>query len=174
MHQKMFWAILPARNDHIMPDSSPRMLPDNPTLGKLLMVAHRLAHQRYCTATDAYDLTPAHVEVLRLVQRGEASTVGTLAERSHVTPPVMTALVETLTVRGYIERLPDPADRRRARLALTDSGQRVTDELVVIRQHVNDALAALLTEQERHLLETLLRKIIVALSADPAPDDARA
>lgn len=156
-----------------MPDS-PLMLPDDPTLGMLLMFAHRMAHQRYCTATGAYSLTPAHVEILRLLQRGEAGTVGTLAERYHVTPPVMTAIVDALEAHGYIARQPDPADRRRTRLALTESGQHATNALLVIRQQVNDALAATLSEKEKKQLETLLRKIIAALSADPAPDAARA
>ncbi|MEV8594495.1 MarR family transcriptional regulator [Streptomyces sp. NPDC052012] len=44
-------------------------------------------------------------------------TAGELAERAHVTTGAMTGILNRLERAGYITRRPDPADRRRVRVA---------------------------------------------------------
>ena len=66
------------------------------------------------------------------VSRTEASVLSTLAEqprritdlaaREHVTQPGITLLVNRLAQRGWVERQPDPADRRVVMVTLTEQG----------------------------------------------------
>lgn len=46
-----------------------------------------------------------------------------LAAELGVSKQAVSKLVEGLVVRGFVERRPDPADRRRSRLLLTDRGR---------------------------------------------------
>ncbi|GHB25684.1 putative HTH-type transcriptional regulator YcgE [Streptomyces viridiviolaceus] len=47
----------------------------------------------------------------------ELLTAGELAERAHVTTGAMTGILNRLERAGYLTRRPDPADRRRVRVA---------------------------------------------------------
>ena len=67
------------------------------------------------------------------VSRTETSVLSTLAQqpsritdlaaREHVTQPGITLLVNRLEQRGWVERRPDPADRRVVMVALTAEGR---------------------------------------------------
>ena len=61
--------------------------------------------------------------------RGEAMTVGKLAERLLIAPHSATELVGRLAAAGYVTRNVDPADRRRQTLLLTDKAAVVLEQL---------------------------------------------
>ncbi len=71
--------------------------------------------------------------------REGASSPGELARLWQVTPAVLTGIVDRLESRGLVRREPDPMDRRRLRLALTEDGleasldveRALTDDLAV-------------------------------------------
>jgi DNA-binding MarR family transcriptional regulator len=65
---------------------------------------------------------------LRGIEEG-ASSPGELARLWQVTPAVITGIVDRLERRGLVRREPDPEDRRRLRLALTEAGRRASDEV---------------------------------------------
>ncbi|MGI9253368.1 MAG: MarR family winged helix-turn-helix transcriptional regulator [Thermomicrobiales bacterium] len=66
--------------------------------------------------------------LLFLVRDGETSPVA-LAGRMGVSRAVMTGLLDRLEQRDLVRREPDPRDRRRLRIVLTDSGQEATARL---------------------------------------------
>ena len=51
-------------------------------------------------------------------------------------------LVDTLVVRGYLERAADPADRRRLNITLTDRGQGAADAARAAVEAIDTALLA--------------------------------
>jgi DNA-binding MarR family transcriptional regulator len=61
--------------------------------------------------------------------RDGATSPGELARLWHVTPAVITGIVDRLEARGLVRRQTDPADRRRLRLVLTEAGVRASDEM---------------------------------------------
>ncbi|MBT3155239.1 MarR family transcriptional regulator [Streptomyces sp. CHD11] len=56
-------------------------------------------------------------------------TAGELAERVHVTTGAMTGILNRLERAGYITRRPDPADRRRVRVAAQPEALARTQEI---------------------------------------------
>lgn len=68
------------------------------------------------------DLRPAYSPVFQHLQRG-GTRIGVLAERAQMTNQSMGYLVDALERRGYVERTPDPADRRAALVVITDRGR---------------------------------------------------
>lgn len=79
---------------------------------------------------------------------------GRLLRETMVTSGTMTNRVDRLAAKGFVERLPDPDDRRGVLVRLTDSG----------RARVDAALEGLL-DQERLLLSELTEAQRVSLSA---------
>ncbi|HEX8047313.1 MarR family winged helix-turn-helix transcriptional regulator [Rhizobium sp.] len=71
--------------------------------------------------------------------RGEAMTIGMLAERLLVAPHTATELVGRLIDAGYVTRHPDPADKRRQTLQLTEKSEDALRRLSAIHlQEIRD------------------------------------
>jgi DNA-binding MarR family transcriptional regulator len=100
------------------------------------------------------------------VSRTTLSALATLRERprritelaslERVAQPTMTVLVSRLEQRGWVERHPDPTDRRAVQVAITDAGTKVLDELIAKRTTLLAERLGELSETER---ETLARAI---------------
>ncbi len=73
---------------------------------------------------DANEDEGTLVQVLALTQlRGQPFTVSELAKRRKVSMQSASALVQRLVERGWVERNPDPDDRRQTLLELTPEGK---------------------------------------------------
>ena len=69
------------------------------------------------------DVRPAHYAVFRYL-KDEGSRVTELAEAAGMTKQSMGELVDHLERRGYVERRPDPRDRRAKIVVSTEKGRR--------------------------------------------------
>jgi len=74
----------------------------------------------HCAGADA-GLSLRQYAALHGIRQG-ASSPGELARLWQVTPAVITGIIDRLERRELVRREPDPDDRRRLRLALTDTG----------------------------------------------------
>ncbi|MDT7537520.1 MAG: hypothetical protein QOI82_1105 [Actinomycetota bacterium] len=95
-----------------------------PNLGILLRapfqeVVRRVSAELAAAGFD--DLRPAHTVVFQHIAP-EGSRLTDLAERAQITKQSMGYLVDYLEQCGYLERRPDPSDRRAALVCLTDRG----------------------------------------------------
>jgi len=69
-------------------------------------------------------VSPAGLGVLRVLLAGEDGLKSSdVAARGWSSPGTLTSVVNTLVREGYVERRPDPDDRRVVRLWLTDEGR---------------------------------------------------
>ena len=97
------------------------------------------------------DLRPAYSPVFQHIERG-GTRVGVLAERAQMTNQSMGYLVDALERRGYVQRQPDPADRRAALVVITDRGR---DEIAAARR--------LIAEIEREWTDRIGREHMASL-----------
>lgn len=108
------------------------------------------------------DIRPAFFEVFRYV-RPEGSRSTELAEKAQMTKQSMGYLIDHLESLGYVERLPDPEDRRAKIVRLTEQGRRLEQTARSIIHETEQEWATLLgTErmmQLRQLLEDLIDKL---------------
>ncbi len=84
---------------------------------------------------------------------------GDLIRQLGVSKQATAQFVDTLVLRGYLERTTNPDDRRRLDLALTDRGRAAADEVRAAVLAVDGELARKLTPDEI----AALRKGLVAL-----------
>jgi DNA-binding MarR family transcriptional regulator len=68
--------------------------------------------------------------------------LGRLAEELGVTKQAAGQLVDTLVLRGYLDRTVDPEDRRKVSITLSERGQLAASVQAAARQRVDAALAA--------------------------------
>jgi DNA-binding MarR family transcriptional regulator len=97
---------------------------ERPNLGILLRDPYQEVVRRVSAGlADAGfdDIRPAHTVVFQHIEAG-GSRLTDLAERAQITKQSMGYLVDYLEQRGYLERRPDPSDRRAALISLTDRG----------------------------------------------------
>lgn len=114
----------------------------------------------------AAGLQPGEFDVLATLRRsGEPYMLSPtkLYEAAMISSGGMTNRLDRLERAGFVERRPDPSDRRGKLIALTDAGKQVIDE--TIGRHVanEERLLAALTLKEQEQLNQLLRKLIAAL-----------
>jgi DNA-binding MarR family transcriptional regulator len=68
------------------------------------------------------DIRPTHGCVFRFV-KGDGMRLTRLAELASITKQSAGEIVDDLVDRGYVSRVPDPADRRAKLICLTERGQ---------------------------------------------------
>jgi DNA-binding MarR family transcriptional regulator len=56
--------------------------------------------------------------------------LGAIVQRLRVTKQAASELVDALVLRGYLSRTPDPDDRRRVNVALTERGHEAADAVL--------------------------------------------
>ena len=76
----------------------------------------------------------------------------------------MTNRVDRLAARGYVERLPDPADRRGVLVRLTPEGKAAVDGAFEELLAAEQALLADLPDRDREHLARLLRTLLAPFS----------
>ena len=99
-----------------------------------------------------------------------------VARRLEVSTAAATGIVDRLVARGYVERRPHAADRRRTQLVLTESGRREVVSHLLPMFVALDRLDRDLTAAEREVVERYLRGATAAFEQvlDPGAEDADA
>jgi DNA-binding MarR family transcriptional regulator len=114
-------------------------------------------HRRLRHVDNAGILTPSQSAVLHRLHREGPATQGELAAAEHVRQQSMAATLGVLDDLGYLARTPDPADRRRVVISLSDAGR---DTVRGIQQHRDEWLAqALLDELSPAELDAVTRAL---------------
>jgi DNA-binding MarR family transcriptional regulator len=106
-----------------LPDTHARRGPENLAilLREPFRVGSALLHQRFAERGHA-QVRPPHGNVFPFLD--DAGTrVSVLAERAQITKQSMAELVAHLERHGYVERIPDPADRRAKLVRATARGE---------------------------------------------------
>ena len=89
-----------------------------------LVRAFHLIYRQVTTAITAHDVTMPQFDVLATLRFSEGVTQQELAERLLVTKGNVCGVLDRLERLGWVERRPDPDDRRANRIFLTSAGRR--------------------------------------------------
>ncbi|WP_054950000.1 MarR family winged helix-turn-helix transcriptional regulator [Numidum massiliense] len=100
------------------------------------------------------DLTSDQHLTLRYIKKNSPCTSSKLAEAFYVNRSAITAIVNRLSNKGYIVRIPDESDRRVILLELTPDGERV---LANGEEKILQALDHYLCQLEEEELATMMR-----------------
>ena len=105
-------------------------------------------------------LRAAHTQVFESLDP-EGTRLTTLAERAQMSHQAMGEMVDELVRRGYLERLPDPADRRARLIRPSARGRamlaRAAGQLCLLHDRWDSELSGISVGQVVQALDTLIR-----------------
>ena len=107
----------------------------------------------------AHGLTMWGYVVLSALDRGAMRTQAALAEAIDADKTRIIRTLDELQEQGYIERLPDPDDRRARLLAITDEGRALKDAAQAEIQRGEERWLAALSPEERQVFLRVLRRL---------------
>jgi len=138
-----------------------------PTLGAMFRLIHSALVQEYARwlAISSYlDVKPAHAAVLQpLWQNPAGERLTVLAHAASITKQSAGALVDHLEQTGYVERIPDPDDRRATRIRLTARGRSYGRDVRRFGHDLEVRLADRLGERRLKELRTTLDLLLQTL-----------
>lgn len=138
---------------------------------RVTTAVHRLSRrldQWYDRQLADIDVTTGEWAVLaELARSGEDSplTPGQLAGAANVAPSSMTHRLDRMVERGLISRTPDPGNRTRVLVQLTDAGYALYARAIRDADLVESDVLAALGDAEIEQLATLLEKVLAGLDA---------
>ena len=143
--------------------------PEN-NFGYLLHDVTRQLRKHFDRRATRLELTRAQWRALKSIRRDEGLSQKDLAEYLDMEPIAIGRVLDRLEKTGFIERRPDPDDRRRWRLYLLPKAHAVVDEMEIIAGELrDDAMRGI----DRDDFETLLR-VLTQLKDNLAALDAAA
>jgi DNA-binding MarR family transcriptional regulator len=141
---------------------------ENPPLGVLLRLLYQLYSleiQGSLREAGFEDINPAAANVFTFVT-SRGATVSELAALSHVRKQTMAQTVEQLELSGYIERRPNPLDRRSQLVFLTSRGKQIPPVTHKAAATIDRRWANLLGAGELETLRVSLLELLTGLTAE--------
>ena len=120
---------------------------------------------RQAVAEAGFDDLPRNGAYVIGATAKDALTMQQLPSALGVTKQAFSQLLDTLVLRGYVERSTDPHDRRRLQLSLTDRGRQVASLTDDCARHCDDALLALVGDPAQI---ATTRRVLAKMTALPA------
>jgi DNA-binding MarR family transcriptional regulator len=134
------------------------------TFGFLLSDAARLLRRRFDQKARRLGLTRAQWQLLARLARNEGTNQAALADLMEVEPITLCRLLDRMEEGGWVERRPDPADRRARRLYMTDKARPVLEEMRALADGIYDEALSGLSAEAREALLSALRLVRTNLS----------
>ncbi len=106
------------------------------------------------------DITAAQWVILMKISAGAEDTAAALCKQSGYDTGSMTRMLDRLEDKGLIRRERSPDDRRVIKLALTENGKRLCEQLPERGAHVMNAHLEGFSADEFELLKSLLRRML--------------
>ncbi|GAB3656841.1 MarR family winged helix-turn-helix transcriptional regulator [Glycomyces tarimensis] len=100
-----------------------------------------------------------HFAVLAALEEFGPGSQSALSDRTRIYRSDLVATLNELAEGGYVRRAPDPGDRRRNVITLTEEGRHRLAELDEITADVNERILAPLSAAEREQLFALMRRL---------------
>lgn len=134
------------------------------SFGFLVTDVARLFGRRFSHHGKRLGLTRAQCRTLGYLARTEGINQAGLADVLEIRPMTLVRQIDRMEEAGWIERRPDPADRRARRLYLTEKARPILGRIWSVANETRDEALAQLNPAEGEQLIDLLRRVHDTLS----------
>ncbi|HEY3919911.1 MAG TPA: MarR family transcriptional regulator [Stellaceae bacterium] len=130
----------------------------NRSFGFVLYETARLLSKRFDQRSKSLGLTRAQCQVLAYLVYHEGINQAGLADLLELEPISVARLIDRMAQAGWVERRPDPQDRRAWRLFITEKAKPLFAEMIAVGREVRaEALSGFSPEDGDRIMELLLR-----------------
>ena len=98
--------------------------------------------------------------VLSALNQHSGLPMGELASTVFVDAPTLTKIVDRMVANAHVYRAPDPADRRRVLIFMSETGRKLFDEIHTILESTKTGLIDQFDRREAGHLRSLLENIL--------------
>ena len=123
--------------------------------------------RRFHEVLGPLELEPGEFALLRAVSASAGEPQSALAERLHISPSWMVAVVDELESRKLLERRPHERDRRVRNLHLTATGTKLLRQAERQAQQFDRQVTDPLSDTELEQLLELLQRVAAGLDLQP-------
>ena len=138
--------------------STPERLRSLPS--RLLNLAAGYAQRQVGDRLATLDSRKWHYATLAALEEFGPDSQSGLSDRTGIYRSDMVATINDLTARGFVVRAPDPADRRRNAITLTDEGRRHLTRMDVLLADAEAEFLAPLSQVDRAELVRILQLLV--------------
>jgi len=127
--------------------------------GSLIQLAYRAADGAIQRGLQkrGFDVRMTHSAVLANIDIASGTRATVLAERASVSKQAIGELIDDLQSRGYVKRVPDPADGRAKLIQLTPRGHKLIDAAYEVIREIETALLNEVGDRNLETARSVLR-----------------
>ncbi len=130
-------------------------------LGQLIYMVNQYKERLLNENLSPLDVTSAQFKVLCTIYREECITPMELKKSLSVDLGALTRMLDRLLCKGWVERLPNPNDKRGVLIRLTAEGKTLCEKCrSLLGQTLHQELIKNLTDDEVNTLYQLLTKVL--------------
>ena len=130
--------------------------------GHYIRRLQQIAVAIFLQETEATGVTPVQYAALQAIASAPGVDQRTLARAIGFDTSTIAGVIDRLEARGLMLRSPSPEDRRVRRLALTDAGQDLLNEVVPAMQRAQLRMLEPLAPKERAEFMRMLKVLVTA------------
>ena len=130
----------------------------------------RLGRARIRDDLSGFDMTMPQIRTLYFLSRGP-QRMKDISDHLMRGMPSATSMIDRLVKKGYVERVPDPSDRRVVLCRITDSGREMLDRFSQMGAVRFEAIGGSLTDDELDKIAPALDLLVDAMGRQ-APSES--
>ena len=115
--------------------------------------------ERFLKKMYDFPITVSEAHMIELIGRFEKPSIGQLAALLDITPPSVTVAVKKLERKGFLMRLQNSADGRKAHVCLTEIGRRIDRIHSLFHRQLVRNISGQTNENEQKILLGAVEKI---------------
>jgi len=108
---------------------------------------------------SSFGLTPPQYFVFNALWMGDGISVGELGERVSLDSSTLTGIIDRMERSGYVERRPNPDDRRSVLVFLTADARELGPRILAFADELDSALRQPFSQEEMETFERVLRAL---------------
>ena len=150
----------------------PVSLSRDPSIPALISATRMRLRQEIARLTAPLGLTPHHIYILTLLKEGGQMTMHDVAATIRVDDATVSRMMSKLSARKWVRIARDRSDRRRANVAITPAGRKITTGFVTKAEKLMSAMMSGLSSDQlattRESLQRILENLDRLVDGKPA------
>ena len=111
-------------------------------------------------SVSRFNVTAVQAMVLSFLSEKDRVSSGFLGQKVQLDSATLTGILDRLAKAGFLERKPNPDDRRAILICLTPRGKEIGRRVLAMVPERNQAFLSALTPEEEMIFRTLLKKLV--------------